>query len=201
MKAVKKRPTIAIDVDGVLRNNLGIIVDIYNSTFNVGLKESDVKHFKTEISFPLVQERLGVKASDYFFNLKAKEVFFDAPAYPYVCDDIERLKEVADVIIITYQKDYTNKRYTLDWLDKKGIEPGGICFLRDKTLVHCDALIDDNDWNFLGTHVGTSVLVKQPYNEDVNLDELIVKTNSKQLIRVDSLHDFTNKFLEGKIVL
>lgn len=201
METSKKRPTIAIDVDGVLRNNLGIMVDMYNNEFHLDKKTSDVKDFLTEISFPLIKERLGISASEYFFKCRAKEIFLDAPAYPYAIDDIERLKEVADVIIITYQKDYTNKRYTLDWLDKKGIEPNGICFLRDKTLVHCDALIDDNDWNFLGTHVGTSVLVKQPYNEDVNLDELIVKTNSKQLIRVDSLHNFTNKFLEGEIIL
>ena len=199
MKTVKKRPTIAIDVDGVLRNNLGIMVDIYNNTFHVGLKESDVKHFKTEISFPLVQERIGISASQYFFNVLSKEIFLDAPAYPNVKEDIERLKEVADIIIITYQKDYTNKRYTLEWLEKNGIEPNGICFLRDKTLVHCDALIDDNDWNFLGTHVGTSVLVTQPYNEEVVLDEFIHKTNSKKIVRVDSLHDFTEKYLNGDI--
>ena len=131
----------------------------------------------------------------------AKEVFLDAPAYPHIKEDIESLQEVADVIIITYQKGYLNKKYTLEWLEKNGIEPNGICFLKDKTVVHCDALIDDNDWNFLGTHVGTSVLVKQPYNESVNLGELINKTNSKQLIRVDSLHDFTEKYLNGEITL
>ena len=135
------------------------------------------------------------------FSMLAKEVFLDAPAYPSVKEDIERLKEVADVIIITYQKNYTNKRYTLEWLEKNGIEPNGICFLRDKTVVHCDALIDDNDWNFLGTHVGTSVLVTQPYNKSVALDGLITKTNSKQLIRVNSLHDFTERYLHGEITL
>ena len=196
-----KKPTIAIDVDGVLRDNLEIMVDMYNHEFNLDMKPSDVREFKTEVSFPLIKERLNISASDYFFKCRAKEIFLDAPAYPHVLDDVERLKEVADVIIITYQKDYTNKRYTLDWLDKKGIEPNGICFLRDKTVVHCDALIDDNDWNFIGTHVGTSVLVKQPYNEDVDLNEFIAETNSKQLIRVDSLHDFTNKFLKGEITL
>lgn len=201
METSKKRPTIAIDVDGVLRNNLGIMVDTYNGLFNLNKKTSDIKDFLTELSFPLIKEKLGIEASYYFFNIMAKEVFLDAPAYPHIKEDIEALQEVADVVIITYQKGYLNKKYTLEWLEKNGIEPNGVCFLKDKTVVHCDALIDDNDWNFLGTHVGTSVLVNQPYNESVNLGELINKTNSKQLIRVDSLRDFTEKYLNGEITL
>jgi len=201
METSKKRPTIAIDVDEVLRDNLGIMVDLYNKELGLNMKTSDVKEFLTEVSFAEIKNRLGIKPSDFFFNIHAKEVFLDAPAFPNAKEDIERLKEVADVVIITYQKDYTNKRYALEWLEKNGIEPNGICFLRDKTIVHCDALIDDNDWNFFGTHVGTAVLVTQPYNEDVDLDVLITKTNSKQIVRVNSLHDFTERYLNGEITI
>lgn len=201
MEITSKRPTIAIDVDGVLRDNLGIMVSMYNKAFHLNMTTDDVKEFKTEKSFPLIAERLHISASGYFFSCRAKEIFLDAPAYPNIKEDIEALQKVADVIIITYQKDYRNKRYTLEWLEKNGIEPSGICFLKDKTLVHCDALIDDNDWNFLGTHVGTSVLVTQPYNKDVNLDEFILKTNSRKIVRVNSLHDFTEKYLSGEITL
>jgi 5'(3')-deoxyribonucleotidase len=207
METSKRRPTIGIDVDGVLRNNLGIMVGMYNDFYREALKKDlnmtvdDVKKFKVEESFPLIQDVWGIKPSDYFFNMHAKEIFLDAPAYSNIKECIYRLKEVADVVIITYQKNYTNKKYTLEWLEKNGIDPNGICFVRDKTLIHTDALIDDNDWNFLGTHCGTAVLVTQPYNKDVNLDELITNTNSKQIIRVDSLEDFTVKYLNGEIVL
>ena len=201
METTKKRPTIAIDVDGVLRYNLGIMVDMYNKEFGLDMKESDVKDFLTEISFPLIEKNLNVSSSTYFFSTHAKEVFLDAPSYPNVKEDIDRLKTVADVIIITYQKGYGNKRYALEWLEKNGIEPNGICFLRDKTLVHCDALIDDNDWNFYGTHVGTSVLITQPYNANIALDGLMTRTNSKQVVRVNSLHDFTERYLNGEITL
>lgn len=202
MEIASKRPTIAIDVDGVLRDNLGIMVSMYNKEFGTDMKESDVKEFKTEISFPLIEERLHISASRYFFSCMAKEVFLDAPAYPNIAEDIKRLQEVADVIIITYQKDYRNKKFTLEWLENNGIEPNGICFLRDKTVVHCDALIDDNYWNFFGTNVGTSVLVTQPYNEATDLNELLLKTkNSKKVLRVSSLHEFTEKYLSGEITL
>ena len=170
METIKRRPVIAVDVDQVLRKNLGIMVDLYNKEFGTDMNTSDVKEFMVDVSFPLIQERLGVKASDWFFKTHAKELFLDAPAYDNIKECINRLKEVADVVIVTYQKDYTNKKYTLEWLENNGIDPNGICFLRDKTLVHADTLIDDNDWNFIGTHCGTAVLVTQPYNKDVNLD-------------------------------
>ena len=190
-----------MDVDQVLRSNLWIMVDLYNKEFRTDMRTSDVKEFMVDVSFPLIQERLGMKASDWFFNVHAKEIFLDALAFPFVAENLNRLKEVADVIIVTYQKDYTNKKFTLEWLENNGIEPNGICFLRDKTLLHCDALIDDNDWNFLGTHCGTAVLVTQPYNENVNLDELLAKTNSKQIVRVYNFNDFVDKYLNGDIVL
>lgn len=207
METSKRRPTIAIDVDGVLRNNLGILVKLYNDTYrnvyhkNLDMTVDDVKKFKVEESFPLVEEMVHVKPSDFFFKMHAKDVFLDAPDYSFVAGNIERLKEVADVVIVTYQKDYTNKKYALEWLEKHYIDPNGICFVRDKTLVHADALIDDNDWNFLGSHYSTGVLVTQPYNKDVNLDELITKTNCRQIVRVDSFEDFTDKYLKGEIVL
>lgn len=197
----KKRPVIAVDVDGVLRNNLSIMVDMYNKECGVNLHPEDVKEFLVDVSFPLIKEKLGVDASDYFFKQHAKELFLDAPSYWHAAYDINRLKSAADVIIVTYQKGYLNKKYTLEWLDNYGIEPNGICFLKDKTLVHCDALVDDNDWNFLGTHVSTSVLVTRPYNENLDLGELITKTNSKQIIRVDNFSDFVLGYMNGDITL
>ena len=194
-----KRPTIAIDVDGVLRDNLGLMVDMYNKEFGQELKTSDIKEFKTEKSFPLIQGATGMTSSQWFFNLHAKELFLDAPSYPNVAEDIKRLQEVADIVIITYQKDYTNKNLTLQWLEKNGIEPNGICFLRDKTIVHCDALVDDNDWNFIGTHVGTSVLVDAPYNQHIDTSDFLKKTNSGKMVRVSSLHDFVKKYISGEI--
>jgi len=207
METSKRRPVIGIDIDSVLRNNLGIMVDLYNDMFrnvyhkNLNMTVDDIKEYKAENAFPLIEPTIHIKASEFFFHMHAKEVFLDAPAYPNVKECINRLKEVADIVIVSYQNGYTNKKYALEWLEKNGIDSNEICFIKDKTLIHLDALVDDNDWNFIGTHCGTSVLVTQPYNKDVVLDELITKTNSKQIVRVDSLEDFTVKYLKGEIVL
>ena len=201
METKKKRPVIAVDVDGVLRNNLWIMVDIYNSTFGTKLKVQDVREYLTEISFPMVRKVLGMSPDRFFFKENAKEIFLNAPPYYNVSDNISALKDIADIIIVTYQKDYANKAYTLEWLERNRINPDGICFLKDKTLVHCDALIDDNDWNFIGTYVGTSVLVTQPYNERLHIGDFIGKTNSRQMIRVRDFNDFTSKYIKGEITI
>lgn len=207
METSKRRPVIGIDVDCVLRDNLEIMVKLYNTLVHSrydnfkDMKVDDIKTYKAEKAFPLVEPAIHINASDFFFKIHAKKVFLDAPAYPNVAECINRLKEVADIVIVSYQKGYTNKKYTLEWLEKNGIDANEICFVKDKTMVHLDALVDDNDYNFLGTHCSTSVLVTQPYNKDIVLDEFITKTNSKQIVRVDSLEDFTVKYLKGEIVL
>jgi len=37
-----------------------------------------------------------------------------------------------------------NKLWTLEWLDKYGIEYDSILFGRDKQIIECDFLIDDD---------------------------------------------------------
>ena len=198
-KKNKKRPVVAIDVDGVLRDNLPLMVKMYNESFGKNMSVDDIKEYKTEMSFPDIETETGMTSSTWFFNLHAKELFLDAPAYDGVKEDIDRLKEVADVVIVTYQKDYTNKQYTLEWLEKNGIEPSGICFLKDKTLLHCDVLVDDNDWNFIGTHVKHSVLVTAPYNKEISLGDLLKKTHSMDVSRVSSFHEFVDSFIKHEI--
>jgi uncharacterized HAD superfamily protein len=195
LKSVEaKRPSIAIDVDGVLRDNLGIMVDLYNKEFNDNKSVDEIKDFKTEISFPKILEVTGKTSSHWFFQEHSQEIFVDAKPYENVAEDIKRLKEFADVFIVTYQKTYLNKKQTLEWLEKNGIEPDGICFLRDKTKLHCDIFIDDNDWNFIGCNCNFGVLIKAPYNESVSIENLENNSNCSIIIRKDSFHDFVDDF-------
>lgn len=190
-----KNLTIGIDVDGVLRDNLGEMVRLYNESFNENLTVDDVTDYKTEKIFPKIMEVTGDTSSHWFFQTHSKELFSDAKPFKNVTEDIKRLQEHAQVVIITYQKSYLNKAQTLEWLEKCGIEPDGIVFIKDKTLVHCDYLVDDNDWNFIGSHVKTGVLIDAPYNLGKDLSELKKQTHCKRMVRAKDLHGFTEWFL------
>ena len=118
---MEKNLTIAIDVDGVLRDNLGEMVNLYNKEFNDNKKVEEITEFKTELSFPRILQESGVTSSQWFFQNHSKELFVDAKPFANVAEDIKILQEYGKVIIVTYQKSYLNKHQTLEWLEKNGI--------------------------------------------------------------------------------
>ena len=181
-------PVFAIDCDEVLRRTLEKMVELYNEHFDDNKTVDEVKDFKTEISFPRIEATTGMTASQWFFQEHSKELFLDTEPYPNIKEDIETLRKYGKVVILTYQKTYKNKVQTLQWLDNQGIECDGVCFLKDKTLLSADYLIDDNDWNFQGSKVKNGILVTAPYNVDKDETELLFKSSMSTITRVSSLH-------------
>lgn len=188
---MERKLRIGIDIDGVLRDNVGIMVDIYNLYFNEKLRYEDVKQYNVEETFPRISQELHMKSSHWFFQEHSKEIFEDAPAYPHVTEDIKTLQEYADVYIISYQKSYKNKMQALKWLEEHDINPKGIIFLKNKELFDCDVLIDDNDWNFNDSHASVGILIDAPYNINRSLED-IQKTGPQIMMRCSNLHEFVN---------
>ena len=186
--------TIGIDVDGVLRNNLQIMVDLYNDKFNGNMTVKDIRDFRTEITFPVIEATTGKTASEWFFQDHSSEIFLKASPFPYVAEDIKRLRELANVVIITYQKTLLNRLQTLCWLEINAIDYDGIIFIKDKTKFMCDYLIDDNDWNFIGSNAKHGILIDAPYNDGKSVESILASSNCESLVRYKNLHDFTNDF-------
>ena len=109
--------------------------------------------------------------------------------------DIETLKMYGEVYIVTYQKSYQNKIDTLNWLFDNGITYDGICFVKDKSLIRCDFLIDDNDYNIIRGNAKVGILITAPYNKDMNIIDLEYESGCDRVFRFDSLHDFVQDFV------
>lgn len=189
-----KNLTIGIDVDGVLRDNLQIMVDLYNKEFNGSMTVDDIKDFRTEITFPTIEATTGKTASEWFFQDHSKEIFVKASAFDNVAEDIKRLREIANVVIITYQKTILNRMQTLCWLELNGIEYDGLIFMKDKTKFICDYLVDDNDWNFLGSNAKHGILINAPYNKEKSVEDVLKSSNCESLVRYNNLHEFVEDF-------
>lgn len=179
-----------IDCDEVLRQTLVKMLEVYNRHFPDKKKMEDVISFKTEISFPEIEKLTGQTPSHWFFQEHGEEMFLETDPFPHVKEDIETLKQYGKVVVLTYQKTYANKKHTLEWLEKIGIEPDGICFMKDKTLVSGDYLVDDNDWNFRGNEVKYGILIDAPYNKDKSVDDVLRTSHCEKVERFASLHDF-----------
>ena len=186
--------TFAIDCDEVLRALLDNMVALYNEEFNDNINRDDIKEFNVELSFPRIKEETGISASEWFFIRNGFRLFACSPALPKVKEAIDKLRQYGQVIIVTYQKTYANKIDTLDWLNQHGILYDGICFLKNKTLLHTDFLVDDNPFNFWGCNVKHGVLIDAPYNIDENVDELKNTGNAKTMMRFATLLDFAKYF-------
>ncbi len=186
--------TIGIDVDGVLRDNLQIMVDLYNENFKKNKEVSDIKDFRTEITFPDIEPVTGKTASEWFFQDHSKEIFLNAKPFYNAVEDIKKLRELANVVIITYQKSLVNRMHTLCWLEINGVEYDGLIFMKDKTKFICDYLIDDNDWNFLGSNAKHGILIDAPYNEGKSVDDICNSSNCESIVRYKNLHEFTEDF-------
>lgn len=186
--------TIGIDVDGVLRDNLQIMVDLYNENFKKNKEVSDIKDFRTEITFPDIEPTTGKTASEWFFQDHSKEIFLNAKPFYNAAEDIKNLRGLANVVIITYQKSLVNRMHTLCWLEINGIEYDGLIFMKDKTKFICDYLIDDNDWNFLGSNAKHGILIDAPYNEGKSVDDICKSSNCESIVRYKNLHEFTEDF-------
>ena len=193
------RFTFAIDVDEVLRSLLKNMVALYNENFGENLEVNDVKDFVVENSFPKIYETTSISPSKWFFQDHGEELFARGEAFPGIKSDIETLRQYGDVIIVTYQKTYQNKIDTLKWLEEHGLAPDGICFLKDKTLLHTTYLLDDNDWNFCGSNADIGVLITAPYNVDKDINDILETSNCKMMMRCESLHDFVQQFVREEV--
>ena len=184
--------TFGIDCDEVLRSLLDGMVTLYNKNFGESMTMDDVKDFDVDVSFPKVMELTGETASKWFFQEHSEELFLHSPAISGATQAIKTLQKYGQVIIVSYQKSFKNKMDTLYWLKGHGINPDGICFVKNKTLLHLDYLVDDNPFNFWGCNVKCGILIDAPYNKDVNINELMDKSNCKKMYRFDSLEHFAN---------
>lgn len=189
--------TFAIDVDEVLRSLLKNMVTLYNENFGENLDVNDVKDFVVENSFPKIYETTGISPSKWFFQDHGEELFVKGEAFPNIKRDLDVLRQYGDVIIVTYQKTYKNKIDTLKWLEEHGLAPDGICFLKDKTLLHTDFLIDDNPYNFVGSNAVYGGLITAPYNVDENIPDLLANSNCREILRFSNLHEFCEFFTKN----
>ena len=192
MKNKEKQITFGVDIDEVLRALIPGMLKLYNEEFGDSMCMEDVKDFVVDNSFPKVMEKTGESASKWFFQDHGHELFYRSEEIRGAKEALDTLKKYGKVIIISYQKSVANKIDTLRWLESHEMEYDGICFVKDKSVVHTDWMVDDNDWNFIGSNATFGALINAPYNEGTDITELKEKSNCLDIRRYGSLSEFAN---------
>lgn len=178
---------VKIDMDGVIRDILTPMCDIYNDLCKENVRPEDINVYNVNEFFVKMWDEFLFKPSDHFFNYMADDVFLNkSKPYEGVRDAILRLKENGfKVIIVTWQESLKNKLLALEFLNRYDIPYDDICFTRDKYLIQGDILIDDNP-EFLDDPRDKSLklCVEYAYNSHI-----------RSALKVDSLEDAVDLLL------
>lgn len=199
---MNRKLKIAVDCDEVLRRTVDGMLSLYNNNFNTKLTKDDIKDFDVAISFPEIKKQTGIPAGKWLFEIHSRDIFYNNKSFPGSDWAIEELKKYGDVMILSSQKTYENKRDTLDFLHREGIDTRNVCFLNDKSIVDCDIMIDDNPDYFKNCKAKVCVLITAPYNKEVDLKSISDSCNCEKVLRFDSLFKFAKYFrqVNGKLI-
>lgn len=190
--------TFAIDCDETIRSNIDEMVRIYNKEFGTSLTKEDVKEYDVSISFPLIHEKLGIPAHQYFFHDHAEEVFNQSSIIPGTKEAFDILSKYGKIYIVTWQEGDKNKKIVIDWLSKHGLNYDGIFFTKNKSLIHADYFIDDCQKYFHGNNCENGIMINRPYNRHIDECELLKDSNMESINRFSSLKEFADWFEENK---
>lgn len=163
-----RNKVIKVDVDGVIRDMVSAMCQIYNQEFGQNICVCDVVDYNVNNGFKEIEKRYNIQPKDYFFHKHAKAVFLDnAKPFPLVQEALQLLKEHGyKIVITTWQFSIENIRHTIDFIEKYNIIYDDICFTRDKWLVKSDYIIDDNPEFLLEPkEISTKICIRHPYNE------------------------------------
>lgn len=191
---------IAIDIDGVLRDSVDMMVKIYNLHFGTDMKTDDVKMYAVKDSFPLIEKKLGEDPHDFFFKHNGEKVNRFSDAFEGVIDAMQEAKDKGHSLhIISYQPSYKNKLHTLMWLEdtRMPYDTVTFCTKKAKNLPDVDVFIDDNPQYFQEANTDRCILINRSYNEDttqypcVDTGEYVyTKDKRVKIERFDSIVDF-----------
>jgi 5'(3')-deoxyribonucleotidase len=153
---------VLIDVDGVLRNSIPSIIDIY--------KKFDKEFPYTEKTLPEFDTFELFSKCNFHKDIcidYAQDIFFKSPNY---IDEVENLKFLIDEFpdiefVICSNQQPANIHLTDAWLDKLNIGIERI-YTKDKHLVEAEILVDDCPSNLIKfSKKGKSICLRRPWNE------------------------------------
>jgi len=151
---------VLIDVDGVIRDYMGYVYQLYSKHFPDHKIES-VKTWSMAEYFPI-----GEDIYDFVFNRHAEEITANAEPFLGAIESIRAHMDEFDIAIVSAQNE-KGTHGTLAWMAKHKVPVREYHFTFEKDKIPGDILLDDAPHNldaFLATG-RPAVAIKQPWND------------------------------------
>ena len=133
----------------------------------------------------------GIADRQMFVNDKHTHLDFPEPGFTSVM--VKLRARGHHMHVVTHRNAKGAARQTLDWFERYGVPTDAVHFVRDKSVVRVDLMIEDSPGNFydlVNSGIPT-VLMDQPWNQNVNAT------------RVNDWHDYlelVNSIESGKLI-
>ena len=156
---------IKIDIDGVLRNLLPKMCDLYNQAFKTDIKVKDIVEYELDKTFTKCKEIDNISANEWFFINCSCVLNRFSPILENAQEAMRLLHQKGYyIIIVSYQKTYQQQTETLDWLNNHYIFYDSICFTKRKDLIIGDIVVDDNIEFLDICNEKRKICIDAPYN-------------------------------------
>lgn len=179
---------IALDVDGVLAEQVPAVLEPIRDEFDVEMKKEEVRSWDEAI--PNTDTNIKVLIET---NLEDPEFVREISTVEGAVDGVSSLKDEGHELIIATARGDHIKESTESWLQRHGFEYDEIRSVenRSKAALHADVLVDDYPKNIeeFSDSTGKAILFLQPWNEDfadrVEDDDSIYVANSwNEVLRI-----------------
>jgi 5'(3')-deoxyribonucleotidase len=150
---------VLIDIDGVLRNYMGYVYELYKREYPEHTVKS-VESWSMAEYFPI-----GEEIYEFIFELHAEEITAKAEPFEGAIESLRGHLNEFDIAIVSAQNE-KGIYGTLEWLAKHKVPVREYHFCFEKENIDGDALLDDAPHN-LEAFAGTGRLAvarKQPWN-------------------------------------
>lgn len=166
---------IKIDCDGVLRNMLPLMCELYNDYYDDNLTIEDITDFDVNKIFTKCENPY-----DFFFKNNAAYIYLNSPVCNKAKVAMDLLHEKGyHIIIVSTQPSFENQYFTLQWLKENEIYYDSICFTKEKGMILGHIVVDDCVTNLLKCHELNKILINAPYNK-----------NEKRYERYNNLYEY-----------
>lgn len=154
---------IAVDMDEVIADALGALLERYNRDRNANFTKTDVRG---KWLWQVLPPGGHAMIESY---LQSEDFFEDLPVIPGSQEALRRISQRYEVFVATAAMAFPSSfgaKYR--WLRRHFdfLNPQNFVFCGDKSILHADVLIDDMPRNLVGFR-GESILFTSPHNVNV----------------------------------
>lgn len=175
------RMTIMIDLDDVVWDFVGTLIEKYNKKYDDSIEKSDINDWK-------ISKFLNPKCENIFKEFVCEDFFKELTIDSDIKTCLTLIDDYADLYFVTAGHSKTMPyrakalKRQLEWF--RDVQ---LVKLTDKSKFYCDYSVDDNIDNCFNSR-GQAYLVTQPWNKSIDVSET-------EIIRANSTVDALNKVL------